>query len=115
MFLNVAASYMISAANSGLSNLTRKDTRYYSTLLGLGKPNIMSGCGYRLVFPRDQPINSRDAKTRVRVAKELKLLLILELRAKQTRSSNHSTGVGSGGRCRIRTYDFHRVKVTLYR
>gem|GEM_PF-1597905 len=27
----------------------------------------------------------------------------------------HSTGDGSGGRCRIRTYDFHRVKVTLYR
>ena len=24
-------------------------------------------------------------------------------------------GNGSGGRCRIRTYDFHRVKVTLYR
>jgi hypothetical protein len=22
---------------------------------------------------------------------------------------------GGGGRCRIRTYDFHRVKVTLYR
>jgi hypothetical protein len=24
-------------------------------------------------------------------------------------------GKENGGRCRIRTYDFHRVKVTLYR
>ena len=52
-----------------------------------------------------------DAKTPARVANELHLLP----EANSFADPATLPGDGSGGRCRIRTYDFHRVKVTLYR
>ena len=75
-----------------------------------GKPNVSPGCGYRLIQKTAdivQMLKTRHASLTNAVAGTLYF-------PAETFKPLYR-GNGSGGRCRIRTYDFHRVKVTLYR
>ena len=76
-----------------------------------GKPNVSSGCGYRLIS-EIPPILVQMLKTRRRT---LRNAIAGTLCFPAETFKPLYRGYGSGGRCRIRTYDFHRVKVTLYR